>query len=352
MTKSDVCDHPDMKEDAAMAETDRVLAQAAIGFIEARYRDVRLGAVARHYLEDMRGVKRSVVKLFGVGLYSAGSLRDKLKAAGFEKLEANGFGLIRPAFEDWLAFPWFDADRVLKGFVFRALPDTLAQCDRLGRPLRYAFCGDRDNLPLYGLASARPGNGRRLIVVESTIGLMVLRSHDIKDSIAANSCQLRVWHAVDLVRKGISEIVLCLDADAPGRRGTIKSIEACAAAGLSVQVAPLLPGNADAEDFVRLNGAAAFRDALAASECGFAYAARHRLADSTAADQSERLADAADFHTLRPPGRDASYLDQRFWPKIVEGLRVSRSEIEAAVSAAYARRIAERGLRGLPTFSP
>lgn len=324
------------------------IADAALLFAIEHCLSDPAGAIARRYLAEERGISADVLRAHRVGLYRARALAAHLHRCGFDTLNAGGFALVRPAFEGWLAFPWLDAGGALKGMVFRKLPCDVAAQDRLGRPIRYAFCGDRDALPLYGLAEACRAGHRRLVLVEGTIDLLVLRSHGILEAVAANSCQLRVWHVRDLLQRGIEEIVLCLDDDEAGRRGTMRSIEACVAAGLPVRVAAPLGHGVDPDRFVSEQGAAAFRRVIDAAECGLGYAGRKILEVET---DIGALAAAARLHAVRPPGAIATDLEARFWPAIAAGLSVGSTVVSAAIASAYADRERERASRGLSPFA-
>lgn len=320
------------------------------------------GARALSYLTHDRGISPAVLADFHVGLYEADHLFRHLVKAGFDRDLILRGGLIRRTFQHALVFPWLMPDRRIGGLVFRMLPYIQdVPVDRFDRKMRYAFAGNRDAVGLYGLEQAIAAGHRELLIVEGTVSLLVLRSHGITDVVAANSCQIRVWHARDLKHRGIRTVTLCLDGDSPGRRGTLRSIEACMAVELPVRIGKPLPGDCDPDDVVRLHGAPAFRRLVDDSTCGLEFMARRILDGSSEArpnvtplppSRDEALRRAAAFCALRAPHLPTRDLDVHVWSVMRSALGFSATEVKAALQAEVQRRIEERGhllARAAPT---
>lgn len=337
-----------------MAHDTSDLEREALAFCNRRLSS-DAGARARGYLTGQRSIAPSVLQDFSVGLYEAERLHGHLSRTGFAIEAIRHSGLIRRSFRHTLVFPWFQSDSRIGGLVFRELPySSDVPFDRFGRKRRYAFTGNRDALGLYGLGRALAGGHRKLAIIEGTIALLALRSCGIGDVVAANSCQIRVWHALDLLQRGVTEVTLCLDGDTPGRRGTLRSIEACMAVGLAVRVARPLPAGSDPDDLVRVQGSSAFRRLVEGGSCGLTFMAERILDGSSEArpglplrppSREEALTRAARFCALRAPNLGTHDLELHFWPTLVDRSGIATSEIAAAVEAAVKEHIEERRRR-------
>ncbi len=116
---------------------------------------------------------------------------------------------------------------------------------------------------LYALNAARRAAAKEdaLIVVEGYLDCVALHQAGFANAVAALGTAFTPEQARE-VRKVAARALLCYDADAAGVEAALKSIEVLAAEGVSAW-ALRIPEGKDPDEFVRRNGADAFRALLA-----------------------------------------------------------------------------------------
>lgn len=229
--------------------------------------DEREGAQARAYCER-RGITRDSIERFALG-YAPDSwdgLVGELRRNGVDPALAARAGLLKPSqrggFYDFyrgrLMIPTFATTGETIAFGGRALGD--AEPKYLNTATTPVYTKGRY---LYALNAARRAAAKEdtLIVVEGYLDCVALHQAGFANAVAALGTAFTPEQARE-VRKVASRALLCYDADAAGVEAALKSIEVLAAEGVSAW-ALRIPEGKDPDEFVRRNGADAFRALLA-----------------------------------------------------------------------------------------
>ncbi len=229
--------------------------------------DEREGRAARAYCEQ-RGIARETIERFALGYAPEGweGLVGELRRNGVELELAARAGLLKPSqrggFYDFyrgrLMIPTFATTGETIAFGGRALGD--AEPKYLNTATTPVYVKGRY---LYALNAARRAAAKEdaLIVVEGYLDCIALHQAGFTNAVAALGTAFTPEQARE-VRKVASRALLCYDADAAGVEAALKSIEALAAEGVSAW-ALRIPDGKDPDEFVRRNGADAFRALLA-----------------------------------------------------------------------------------------
>jgi DNA primase len=224
---------------------------------------------AAAYLER-RGIGRDVVEAFGIG-YAPDDwdfLSDRF-GRRYELRELTASGLCVPResgrgaydrFRGRVTFPIRAlSDRIL-GFGGRVIGD--GEPKYLNSPETPVYTKGHH---LFGLDRARGPvrRGGRAILVEGYLDAISLHAAGVTESVAVLGTALTAEQA-RLIARFASEVVVSFDGDAAGQRAARKSIEVLLGEGLSVRIVKL-PGGQDPDDFVRREGAEAFRHVVDAA---------------------------------------------------------------------------------------
>ena len=229
--------------------------------------DEREGAAARAYCER-RGIARETIASFALGYAPDGwdGLVGELRRNDVDLALAVKAGLLKPSqrggFYDFyrgrLMIPTFATTGETIAFGGRALGD--AEPKYLNTATTPVYTKGRY---LYALNAARRAAAKEdtLIVVEGYLDCVALHQAGFANAVAALGTAFTPEQARE-VRKVASRALLCYDADAAGVEAALKSIEVLAAEGVSAW-ALRIPEGKDPDEFVRRNGADAFRALLA-----------------------------------------------------------------------------------------
>jgi len=104
--------------------------------------------------------------------------------------------------------------------------------------------------------------GGSLVIVEGYLDVFRIDSYGIP-VVAATTSNLSPNYVKYLKQKKIKKVILMLDNDEAGKKGTLQSIEKLLKAGIQVEVAPELPEAKDPDEFIAKEGIEAFRELLA-----------------------------------------------------------------------------------------
>ncbi|MDQ1258071.1 MAG: primase, partial [Candidatus Hydrogenedentes bacterium] len=204
------------------------------------------------------------VKRFGLGYVPEGwqALVDAALAAGFNEAVLLQSGLAKRGdrggvydfFRNRLMVPIRDVSGQVVAFGGRDLGDSPAKY--INSPENPVYKKSR---VLYGLFEARDAMRRekRVILVEGYFDALRCFDSGIDHVVASCGTALTPEQA-KLIHRYVSEVVLVYDGDPAGVKATLKGIGILTAEGLSVR-ALTLPDNQDPDDFVRAQGAEAFR---------------------------------------------------------------------------------------------
>jgi DNA primase len=275
----------------------------------AAYYQRRLGApdasAAREVLAA-REIRPEFVERFGLGYAPPTGLLAELRpsdpvATGL--FSENEGGQPYDRFRRRLMFPiWNERGKVI-AFGGRILGDGQPKYLNSPESPLYSKSG-----VLYGLHLARNAarQSGRMVVVEGYFDCLSLHQNGIENVVASCGTGL-TSRQVGLLARSVSEVVVNYDPDSAGQNAARRSIELLLERGLTVRILKL-PGGLDPDDFVRKEGADAYR----------------------------RLLEGAPY----------------FWEHLIEAARsgedLSRPEVKSRVSGEildYARRVGDRVVR-------
>ena len=229
--------------------------------------DAREGAAARAYCAG-RGITDATIEAFSLGFAPDGwdGLTDELRRNAVDLALAAKAGLLKPSqrggfydfYRDRLMIPTLATTGETIAFGGRALGDQ--EPKYLNTSTTPVYTKGRY---LFALNVARRAAAREdtAIVVEGYLDCIALHQAGFGNAVAALGTAFTPEQAREL-RKVASRAILCFDADAAGVDAALKSIDVLTAEGVSAW-ALRIPDGKDPDEFVRRNGADAFRALLA-----------------------------------------------------------------------------------------
>jgi DNA primase len=248
----------------AESERERLLraAEVATSFYQEQLRSPG-GSGARDYLAS-RGISANVTELFRIGYAPPGeSLGRHLAAKGITPATAERLGLVGVSergrydfFRDRVMLPVLDRQKRPTGFSSRLLDPQAKDRKYLNSPDSPLF--HKKDL-LYGLHAALDPIRRSglAIVVEGNFDVLTLHEAGVTEAVAPMGTALSPEHVQQLGRMA-DRVALVFDGDEAGVRAARKAISLFVEANVDGRIARL-PTGSDPDDFVRREGAAAFR---------------------------------------------------------------------------------------------
>lgn len=236
------------------------------------------GSAARAYLER-RGFPHEAIADSGLGVVPASAKTGRLlERLGYRPSEIAGAGVLSDSrWPGRLCGAWRDADGRIGTFWARAIDDPEAA----GTRYLYLRGASRTNLPPYGLSEVLAGRHeerREIVLVEGFLDLHQLCAQGIENVAALGGTSVRPRTFAQLYRLGIETVTLCLDNDGAGRTATARAVESSARARHSPDIYVVDPGRfapaKDPDEFVRVQGPAAWCALLAVRTCGVSWRAR------------------------------------------------------------------------------
>ena len=229
--------------------------------------DAREGAAARAYCAN-RGITGETIERFSLGFAPEGwdGLTTELRRNDVDLALAVKAGLLKPSqrggfydfYRDRLMIPTLATTGETIAFGGRALGDQ--EPKYLNTSTTPVYTKGRY---LFALNVARRAAAKEdgVIVVEGYLDCIALHQAGFANAVAALGTAFTPEQAREL-RKIASHAILCFDADAAGSEAALKSIDVLTAEGI-VASALRIPDGKDPDEFVRRNGADAFRALLA-----------------------------------------------------------------------------------------
>ncbi len=236
----------------------------AARFYYERLNDTK-SADARFYLQK-RKVSEGVIKKFGIG-YSSNEwnlLYNFLKSKNYsdEDLVSSGLVLAKKSgdgyydrFRGRIMFPIFDLRGNVIGFGGRVLDDSLPKYMNSPETIVY---NKRRNL--YALNFAKNSGEKRIIVVEGYMDVISLYQFGIINTVASLGTALTESQG-RILKKYAEEIIISYDADTAGQAATMRGLNLLDDIGCNVKVL-LIPKGKDPDEFIKANGAEAFKKLL------------------------------------------------------------------------------------------
>ena len=261
---------PDENPRAARARNEREAIyhanDVARAYFHRMLRESRDGAAARAYCAN-RGISDASIEAFALGYAPPGweGLVDELRrndvapqiAVTAGLIKANDRGGFRDFYRDRLMVPTLATTGETIAFGGRALGDQ--EPKYLNTSTTPVYTKGRY---LFALNVARRAAARddTAVVVEGYLDCIALHQAGFTNAVAALGTAFTPEQAREL-RKVASRAILCFDADAAGIDAALKSIDVLFAEGVSAW-ALRIPDGKDPDEFVRRNGADAFRALL------------------------------------------------------------------------------------------
>ncbi len=242
------------------------------------------GQKALQYLKE-RGLSEETMQKFGLGYAGkSGNLYPFLKEKGYSDELLRQSGLFQAderrgmydKFWNRVIFPIMDGNSRVIGFGGRVLGEGKPKY--LNSPETEIFDKSRT---LYGLNIARTSRQKQILVCEGYMDVIALHQAGFTNAVASLGTSLTSGQA-GLLRRYTEEVLLLYDSDEAGVRAAIRGIPILRSVGLHAKVVDLSPCK-DPDEFIRKQGADAFRQRLGEAMNGFLFTvqARERSYDLT-----------------------------------------------------------------------
>ena len=236
------------------------------------------GGAVQAYL-DKRQIRRSIAVRFGMGaspdrwdglltaMTRRGYSKEELLAAG---LVVNGKnGRLYDKFRNRLMLPVIDTRGDVVGFGSRVIDNSEPKYMNTTETITYS-----KRRILYGLNLAKKTKRPNIILCEGNLDVVTLHQAGFDNAVASMGTALTV-EQTRLLSRFTKELVLCYDNDNAGQLATQRALELLNNSEFTVKVLKLPNRLADgkyvkqdADDFIKLHGAAAFENLLSGSENG------------------------------------------------------------------------------------
>ena len=195
---------------------------------------------AYKYLIHNRKYKNEI-KTMGLGLYpSTHKVKNYLMTKEFNEPEISQAGLLNKRLEGRVSIPYPNQAGSISGFSFRSINDE-------DKPKYLNSSGmSKDGLVGYQF---RPYKPKRVLIVEGLFDALLLNSKGLQDYwiLALGGTRLSPKQIKVIEDSGVEEILLCLDNDQAGFKGTQKAIYDLILSKLRVYVFDWQPLNEVAE---------------------------------------------------------------------------------------------------------
>lgn len=234
------------------------------------------GRRAYEYFKS-RGLTDETMKQFGLGFARPGQNETYryLKNKGFTDEELRESGLfvfnerqgMMDKFWNRAIFPIMDTNHRIIGFGGRVMGE--GEPKYLNSPETIIFDKGRN---LYGLNHARTARTKNMILCEGYMDVISLHQAGFNQAVASLGTAFTSGQA-NLLRRYVTDILLCYDSDDAGVRAALRAFPILRAAGLSAKVIDMRPYK-DPDEFIKALGADEFQKRIENAENGFFYEVR------------------------------------------------------------------------------
>ncbi len=230
------------------------------------------GKTALLYLKD-RGISDETMQKFGLGYAGkSGNLYSYLKEKGYSDELLRQSGLFQAderrgmydKFWNRVIFPIMDVNSRVIGFGGRVMGEGKPKY--LNSPETEIFDKSRT---LYGLNIARASRQKQILVCEGYMDVIAMHQAGFTNAVASLGTSLTSGQA-NLLRRYTEEVLLLYDSDEAGVRAAVRGIPILRSAGLHTKVVDLTPCK-DPDEFIKTQGADAFRERLSQAMNGFLF---------------------------------------------------------------------------------
>ena len=265
---------PEAEEDAESKKRERIYAlnkDAARFFYEQL--STPAGKKACAYMAQ-RKITPASARNFGLGCApdSWDSLRKAMHAKGYSDAELLSADLIRPGksgnyydtFRDRLVFPVIDIRGNVIGFSGRMLGDR--EPKYLNSKETAVFTKSRN---LFGMNIAKKSKSGYILLVEGNIDVVSLHQAGFDSAVASLGTSFTEEQA-RLISRFTHEVILAYDSDGAGVKASRRAIDILEKLDVKVRVLSI-PGSKDPDEYIKANGAGAFRNLIEKSESQMEY---------------------------------------------------------------------------------
>lgn len=292
----------------------------------------KCGTAAREYIEK-RQLAPQTVNRFGLGYAPDGNVLLKfLREKGFSDDDIVSSGVVGKSengdiydrFRNRLMFPIIDVRKNIIGFGGRVMDDSKPKY--LNSPETVAF---NKSYNLFGLNFAKNSKEDYLLLVEGYMDVIQLHQHGINTAVATLGTALTPEQA-RIIKRVKSEVVISYDSDEAGQKATQRAIELLDGEGLRVRVLTM-SGSKDPDEYIKANGAGAFRKLIEDSQEQIEYKIKRLKARFNLEDISQKaqyVTEAAkEFSAIKSPVECELYVK-----KLAAETGVSADSIFAEIS--------------------
>ncbi len=304
------------------------------------------GAAARAYV-DKRGISAATAERFRVGYAPSNGLSAFLAGKKIPASDLERLGLVGvnergryDFFRDRVMLPVIDRQKRVIGFGGRVLDPEIKDRKYVNSPDSPLF---HKKESLYGLHAAMDGIRKRdvAILVEGNFDVMSLHEAGIEEAVAPMGTALTAEQIAILGRLA-KTVVVVFDGDAAGQRAASKVIPMFVEADVDGRLARM-PTGIDPDDFVRQNGAEAFRRLVDGARSMIDQFIQNAAAEPTIEGKVSTLEAVAELLIkVRNPTKRDLYAQQ-----LAGVLRLSPQQVTRAL-----REAAQKGLRPANASTP
>jgi DNA primase len=297
------------------------------------------GAAARAYVEK-RGISAATAERFRVGYAPSNGLASFLAGQRIPASDLERLGLVGvnergryDFFRDRVMLPVIDRQRRVIGFGGRVLDPEIKDRKYVNSPDSPLF---HKKEQLYGLHAAMDGIRKRdvAILVEGNFDVMSLHEAGIEEAVAPMGTALTA-EQIGILGRLAKTVVVVFDGDAAGQRAASKIIPMFVEADVDGRLARM-PTGIDPDDFVRHNGAEAFRRLVDGARSMIDQFIQNAAAEPTIEGKVSTLEAVAELLVkVRNPTKRDLYAQQ-----LAGVLRLSPQQVTRAL-----REAAQKGLR-------
>ena len=231
------------------------------------------GASGMAYFRE-RALTDETMKSFGLGYagMSSNNLYRYLRSKGLNDQVLSQSGLITiderrgasDKFWNRVMFPIMDVNRRVIGFGGRVMGDGKPKY--LNSPETLIFDKSRT---LYGFYAARRSKENFLILCEGYMDVIAMHQAGFTNAVATLGTSLTQQHCI-ILRRYVQDVILSYDSDEAGIRAALRAIPMLRNAGVTARILHLDPCK-DPDEFIKKNGAEAFRQRLEQAENSFLF---------------------------------------------------------------------------------
>ena len=294
---------------------------------------------AKEYMAARRIAPRMVSR-FGLG-YAPDEWDALIRAMakkGFDKADLldaglavkNDKGRIYDRFRNRLIFPIIDVSGNVLAFGGRVLDDSKPKY--LNSPESYVYHKSNN---LFALNLAKNTPEPYYIIAEGYMDVLMLHQAGFTNAVASLGTAL-TEEQCELLKKRTGEVILCYDSDEAGQKATERAIELLRARDVKIRVLRM-KGAKDPDEFIKKNGADAFRALLEESENSSAYRLDKIRGKYDLSSDEGKLAFLNEAVTMVSGFRSAIEIEL-FAGKLAEITGIRRETIESEIRRAQGRR--------------